>query len=240
MALLASSRVRPGPPPRRSPRNVPSPRVHPQAASPGAVGKQAPADPRPPGGSPRPWAHWTGLPGGGALAWPTPSRQASIWSVSGGGGGLGLCRPRRACFHWGSSQKTWVTLCFLTAAQQAGHVLLEACEDTEGAGRTCLAPLTAPALGPARAVMPGSQVPGVRPGGGVASRPGSSGSRRRGTGRGPRPPPCSRGTPGLRQGGRRERHRPAAWAASPLRKTGLTGTACRGGALAPGLPWCLS
>lgn len=195
--------------------------------------------PDPQGAVPGPGRTGLAFLAAGLLPGPPPADR-QVYGLHPGGGGLSLCRPRRACFHWGSSQKTWVTLCFLTAAQQAGHVLLEACEDTEGAGRTCLAPLTAPALGPARAVMPGSRVPGVRPGGGVASRPGSSGSRRRGTGRGPRPPPCSRGTPGLRQGGRRERHRPAAWAASPLRKTDLTGTACRGGALAPGLPWCLS
>lgn len=212
----------------------------PTSCKPGSCGEASTGRPPTPRGQSQAlgaldWPSWRR---GSCLAHPQPTGKYLVCIR--GGAGLGLCRPRRACFHWGSSQKTWVTLCFLTAAQQAGHVLLEACEDTEGAGRTCLAPLTAPALGPARAVMPGSRVPGVRPGGGVASRPGSSGSHRRGTGRGPRPPPCSRGTPGLRQGGRRERHRPAAWAASPLRKTGLTGTACRGGALAPGLPWCLS
>lgn len=70
-------------------------------------------------------------------AWPAPSQQADVQS----GPGRGQPGPPQTLqcsegphSHWGSGQKICERLCFLVVAQQAGHVLLLACEDTEGAG----------------------------------------------------------------------------------------------------------
>lgn len=103
--------------------------------------------------------------------------------------------------HWGSGQKTCVTLCFLAAVWQAGHVL-EACGG-RGAGHTRTLQ-SAPTHSPPMPVRPGCP-----PGGTVASRPGSGGSCRRGTGKGLCPLPRSQDMLHVLQGGCCEHPGPA-------------------------------
>lgn len=167
-----------------------------------------------------PHGHWTGLPVRCALGQgvsgirpgpPTADRQVSRLRPRQGWPQppQTLQRPEGLNVHWGSGQKTCVRLCFLVAAWQAGHVL-ETCGE-KALDTPSQTPLPTPAPQPAMwgnaqqatstGDRAGSTGSGCRPGGAVANRPGSSGSRRRGTGRGPRPPPCSQDTPSPLQGG---------------------------------------